>query len=104
MRKICIHQKGASKVEVFDESDIESDEFYSELTKLLLFNNISMLKTSSSTLLIRPSQIQSIHVSEVPESKEETIPESKDESSVDETSLETEKPKPKMVQDTITDK
>ncbi len=102
MRRICIYHKDGRKIEVYDESDNPLDEFCTDLSKLLVFNNVTILKTSTSTTILRPSQIQSIHVSEVTTPEKEKIPESKVEISDNEMGLETEEPK--IIEDTITDK
>jgi len=70
MRKICLDCNG-SKTIVYDESDVDFNEYCTSLSKLLSMNNISLLQSTYSTVIVRPSQIQSILVQEVEEKDEE---------------------------------
>jgi len=70
MRKICLDHCNGSKTIVYDESDVDFDEYCNSLSKLLIINNISLLQSTYSTAIVRPSQIQSILVQEV-EAKDE---------------------------------
>lgn len=78
MRKIKVYLKGSPSVELFDESEVEMDDYCNELSQVFHMNNISIIKTSKSTFLSRPSQITGINVSEVTE-KEPATPEKQDE-------------------------
>lgn len=76
MRKITIYQKGVESVELFDDSTTDIDEYCVELSKLFQVNNVTILKTTSSTFLVRPSKLTGIQVEEVSEIVEEINPES----------------------------
>ena len=61
MRKITIHQ-GSSIIEVFDDDNSDIDTYCNDLSKVFDANNISLLKTSQSTVILRPSKINGIVV------------------------------------------
>lgn len=91
MRKICLNNKDGNNVVVYDETDEPLEEYCNSLSKLLTYNNVSILTTSSSVVIIRPSQIQSIQVEDVDPKEQNTTPDVK-------------KKQNKIVQDIITDK
>lgn len=69
MRRIIIYQKESGNVELLDDSDIDLEECYKELSKLFHMTNVSILKTSHSTFIGRPSQLTGIVVEDM-ETKE----------------------------------
>jgi len=62
MRKITIYQKGSENVEILDDSDMDLVEYCKELSKLFQMTNVSILKTSHSTFIGRPSRLTGIVV------------------------------------------
>jgi hypothetical protein len=62
MRKIKIYQRDSQLVELFDDSDMNFDDYCKELSKLFSISNISILKTNKQTFIGRPSQITGIVV------------------------------------------
>ena len=69
MRKeITILQENASSIVIDDNDDRDLDEYTSELSRLLESNNVSIVKTSSCSVIIRPNKIASIVVREFPSS------------------------------------
>ena len=82
MRKITIYQKGSENVEIFDDSDMDLVEYCQELSKLFQMTNVSILKTSHSTFIGRPSRLTGIVVEdeeEVVEIENEIIEDEPDE-------------------------
>lgn len=73
MHKITIYQKGAENVELFDDSNMNMDEYCTELSKLFQVNNITILKTTNSVFLVRPSKLTGIQVEEVKKIEEQQI-------------------------------
>ena len=69
MRKeITILQENASSIVIDDNDDRDLDEYTLELSRLLESNNVSIVKTSSCSVIIRPNKIASIVVREFPSS------------------------------------
>jgi len=98
MRKITIYQKGSSNVEILDDSDMNIDEYCQELSRLFQMTNVSILKTSHSTFIGRPSQLTGIVVEdEQSEQQLEISPEPED------TESTVEEPAEEIQEDIITD-
>lgn len=64
MRKITIYQEG-EPIQLLDDSSTTLQQDSKELSKLLFSNNVSILVTNSSALIIRPSKINSILVEDL---------------------------------------
>lgn len=62
MRKITIHQSDADTMEVLDDSDEPLDEYCGQLANLMKMGNVAVLKTSSASVVLRPSKIVGIKV------------------------------------------
>jgi len=62
MRKIKIYQRDSQPVELFDDNDLNFDDYCKELSKLFSISNVSILKTNKQTFIGRPSQIIGIVV------------------------------------------
>jgi hypothetical protein len=62
MRRITVYQKDSDSVELLDDSDTNLEEYCRELSKLFQMTNVSILKTSHSTFIGRPSQLIGIVV------------------------------------------
>jgi len=67
-KQITILQENASPIVVDDRDDRDLDEYTLELSRLLESNNVSIVKTSSCSVIIRPNKIASIVVREFPSS------------------------------------
>lgn len=64
MRRISIYQESESIV-VFDDSDKPIDEYCSQLSELMKMGNIAILKTTEASVVLRPSKITGIKVTEI---------------------------------------
>jgi hypothetical protein len=64
MRKITIYQEG-EPIQLLDDSSSTLQQDSKELSKLLHSNNVSVLITNTSALIIRPSKINSILVEDL---------------------------------------
>ncbi len=62
MKSIVIYQDGAEKIELFDEDDRDNEGFALELSNALKSSTVSIINTSSGSLIVRPSKINSILV------------------------------------------
>jgi len=64
MKIITIHQEGAKPIIIEDDDDKELSLYINELTSIMENNNISILQTKFTSVIIRPSKIISIVVKE----------------------------------------
>jgi hypothetical protein len=62
MRMITIHQSEGSIIELFDDSDEPISTYCEKLSQLMKMGNVAILKTSKSSVVLRPSKISSIQV------------------------------------------
>jgi len=62
MRIINIHQSDAETISVFDDSNEPLDEYCVQLANLMKMGNVAVLKTSSASVVLRPSKIVGIKV------------------------------------------
>ena len=69
MKLITIFQNNGPNIVMEDNDNSDLYDYLKEITKLLEFDNISVLHTSSSSVVIRPSKILSIHVEEIQSEK-----------------------------------
>lgn len=60
MKKIIVHQEGVEKIELFDDGDGDLESFAQALTKVLKGNTVSIINTTNSALVVRPSKVISI--------------------------------------------
>jgi len=74
MRTITIHQSDANDIEVLDESDEPLDQYCDSLAELMKMGNIVILKTSSASVVLRPSKIVGIKVEEGAVSESVSLP------------------------------
>jgi len=65
MRKITIIQ-GSNVIEVLDDDDSELESYCEELSKVFDVGNISILKTSNASVILRPSKITGVVVEALP--------------------------------------
>ena len=73
MKKITIYQRGASDVEILDDSDETIDVYCQELSKVFNMSNVVILKTSTSTFIGRPSQLAGVVVEDTESQTKKTI-------------------------------
>lgn len=62
MRKIKIYQRDSQPIELFDNSDIDFNEYCQDLSKIFQVSNVVILKTSEQTFIGRPSQLTGLTV------------------------------------------
>lgn len=55
---------GGQPIELYDESDESLEDYIKSFPDLLTSNNVKILQTTSSILIIRPSKIYGILISE----------------------------------------
>lgn len=79
MKRILIFQENVSVVEVFDADESDIHEYSEKLSNLLESSSVSVLKTTSSSAIVRPSKIVSILVYPVedPSKEIQIIPQEK---------------------------
>jgi len=94
MRKITIHQNDTQNIEVFDDSDEPLDKYCDRLSELMKMANIAILKTSSASVVLRPSKVVGIKVEDDASSHTEPLPIIPPEKS---------EAKPQVIEDIITD-
>ena len=64
IRKIIIYQRYSTKpIILTDSSDSSREEIINKITEILKSDKISILETSNDLVIIRPSEIQSILIS-----------------------------------------
>lgn len=71
MRKITIHQNDTQNIEVLDDSNEPIDEYCTRLSELMKMGNIAILKTSSASVVLRPSKVVGIKVEDSASSETE---------------------------------
>lgn len=79
MKEIIILQKGISEVVVHDDDKTSLEEYTKEISKLLELGNVVILETSTKNIILRPTNIKSILISEI----NEELPDEKDEEIVE---------------------
>jgi len=91
MNRILISLKCGESVQLTDDEDMSKDQLLEHLSSLFSINSVSILKTKSTSVIIRPSDISSITVEELDgvQQEEKSTPPPKDE--------------PEQVEDIITD-
>jgi len=65
MKRIIIFQENTSAVEVYDDDETELGDYTKNLSQILENANITILETSESSVILRPSKINSILVNSV---------------------------------------
>lgn len=78
MKTITINQENADPLILQDEDNRDKKKYAEELSKLLSYHTITILETSHSIAIIRPSKITSIKVDEeqnIKESDKPNVPE-----------------------------
>lgn len=77
MRKITICQRDSASIVVYDNNEDSIDEYTKELSNLMKMGSVSVLKTSESSVILRPSKVTGILVENINEVKNEEILEEK---------------------------
>lgn len=65
MKELVIFQEGAGAVIIYDDDNQEFHEYAKKLSSIFQSGSVSILTTSKSSLLIRPSKLVSIRISEI---------------------------------------
>jgi len=68
MKKITIFLSNTSYIEIIDDDDESIIEYSKKITDILKSNNISILHTSNSSIIIRPNEISAIKIDIIDES------------------------------------
>ena len=61
-KTVVVYQENNAPIELIDEDERSLEDYSKSLSKFMTLNNISILKTSHDSIVIRPSKISSIHV------------------------------------------
>lgn len=64
MKIITIYQDGGKRVVIEDNDNSNLEDYSKNISSLLEFSNISILHTTESTIILRPSKILSIQINE----------------------------------------
>jgi hypothetical protein len=62
MNRILISLKYGENLSLIDEDELTQDQLLENLSTLFSINNVAILKTSTASVIIRPSDIASIQV------------------------------------------
>lgn len=65
MKRIVVIQENVERIELFDLDETDIDEYAQKLSSLLELSNASILHTSSASIILRPSKVVSLLVSEI---------------------------------------
>ncbi len=74
MRKIIIYQSDTQNIEILDDSNEPIDEYCSRLSELMKMGNVAILKTSTFSVVLRPSKVVGIKVEDITTSEIEIPP------------------------------
>jgi len=74
MNRIQINLKCGNHVNILDDEDLTKDQLSENLASLFSINNVAILNTNTTSLIIRPGDISFIKVDKSDES-EKAIPE-----------------------------
>jgi len=65
MKRIAISLKCGESVNLIDQEDTPNEQLLEQLSSLFSINSVSILKTKTTSVIIRPSDISSIAVEDV---------------------------------------
>ena len=65
MNRICISLKKGECIVFDDPEDLTKDELEEKLSSLFSINNVAILKTEKTSIILRPTDISSIKIEEV---------------------------------------
>lgn len=74
MNRISINLKKGECITFTDPEDLTKDQLEDKLSSLFSINNVSILKTECTSIILRPSDISSIRVDELKDEKPISIP------------------------------
>lgn len=77
MKKIIVYQEGAENIELFDDTDGNLESFAQTLSNVLKASTVSIINTSGTSLIVRPSKIISILVKDHSDKTVKVIPKGK---------------------------
>ena len=64
MKRIRILTEGASELILLDDSDENINEYTKKLSSIFESSNVTILETSLSSLIVRPSKLVSMEITE----------------------------------------
>jgi hypothetical protein len=75
MKKITIYQENTNPIIIYDNDygDITNEEYDNELTKITTYSNVCKVTIGKSTIIIKPSKLNSILVEHINDSDKEII-------------------------------
>ena len=73
MKKISIYQKDFNIIEMLDDDPGDVTLYTKEISKLMEFSKVCILELTSGNIIIKPSEISSIIITELENKKEELI-------------------------------
>jgi hypothetical protein len=76
-RKIVIYQENVEPIHLDDEDERNDEEYAKALSSFMSLNNISILHTSTTSLILRPSKINSIQITPDVKAAIKNIPKAK---------------------------
>lgn len=71
MKTIRINQKNSDSVVLMDDDSKDLILYTKEVSKILELSKICILETTSGSIILKPSEINSIVINELPELKKE---------------------------------
>lgn len=71
MKTIIINQKNSDSVVLMDDDSKDLILYTKEVSKILELSKICILETTSGSIILKPSEINSIVINELPELKKE---------------------------------
>jgi len=69
MKKIVINQKNSDSLILEDESTDDIKTYTQEISKIMEYSKICIIETTNNNVVVRPSEISSIIVTEVDDKK-----------------------------------
>ena len=60
MKKIIVNQDGVENIELFDDEDGDLEVFAQTLSNILKESSVSIISTTGTALIVRPSKVISI--------------------------------------------
>jgi hypothetical protein len=73
MKKISIYQKDFNIIEMLDDDPGDVTLYTKEISKLMEFSKVCILELTSGNIIIKPSEISSIIITELENKKEKSI-------------------------------
>lgn len=73
MKKVEVFQENVDKIVFFDLDDSDISDYVKSLSSLLELSKVSVLHTTSASIILRPSKVVSLLVSEVGKDVKEEV-------------------------------